>query len=116
MLIGGYDSTNSKYTGKILELRAGGSGIIDWQEVDAELENARYHHVVIPVPEHITTCQQFTANCETIVEFVSWVIFKYYLVVLRTYFKQINTTYTQFYYAQLNKELINLNCVLKVIF
>ena len=57
MLIGGYDYTNSKSTGKILELRAGGSGIIDWQEVDAELENARYHHVVIPVPEHITTCQ-----------------------------------------------------------
>ena len=77
MIIGGYDSTNSIPTGKILELRAGGSGIIDWQEVDAELENARYNHVVIPVPEQITTCQQFTTNCETLVEFVSWVIFEY---------------------------------------
>ena len=57
MIIGGYDETNKKRSGKILELRAGGSGIIDWQEVDAELENARYGHVVIPVPEQITTCQ-----------------------------------------------------------
>ena len=56
MIIGGYDDTNNKYSGKILELRAGGSGIIDWQEVD-ELENARKGHVVIPVPEQITTCQ-----------------------------------------------------------
>ena len=57
MIIGGYDDTNNKVSGKILELRAGGSGIIDWQEVDAELENGRYGHVVIPVPEQITTCQ-----------------------------------------------------------
>ena len=57
MLIGGYDQTNSKRTGKILELRADGSGIIDWQEVDGELENPRHLHVVIPVPEQITTCQ-----------------------------------------------------------
>ena len=57
MIIGGYDKTIGKGTGKILELRASGSGIIDWQEVDAELENARYGHVVIPVPEQITTCQ-----------------------------------------------------------
>ena len=77
MIIGGYDDTSDQMTGKILELRAGGSGIIDWQEVDVELENGRNGHVVIPVPEQITTCQQFTANCETLVEFVSWVIFKY---------------------------------------
>ena len=57
MIIGGYDSTNSKRSGKILELRAGGSGIIDWQEIDVELENGRNGHVVIPVPEQITTCQ-----------------------------------------------------------
>ena len=57
MLIGGFDSTNSKRLKEILELRAGGSGIIDWQEVDGELENARNYHVVIPVPEQITTCQ-----------------------------------------------------------
>ena len=57
MIIGGYDYTNSKPIGKILELRAGGSGIIDWQEVDGELENGRNSHVVIPVPEEITTCQ-----------------------------------------------------------
>ena len=57
MIIGGYNATGYKTSGKILELRAGGSGIIDWQEVDAELENARYNHVVIPVPEQITTCQ-----------------------------------------------------------
>jgi len=57
MIFGGYDYTNSKRSGKILELRAGGSGIIDWQEVDGELENARYYFVVIPVPEQITTCQ-----------------------------------------------------------
>ena len=56
MIIGGYTSSNSK-SPKILELRAGGSGIIDWQEVDGELENGRNSHVVIPVPEEITTCQ-----------------------------------------------------------
>ena len=55
MIIGGY--AGSTRSGKILELRAGGSGIIDWQEIDVELENARYRHVVIPVPEQITTCQ-----------------------------------------------------------
>ena len=43
---------------KILELRAGSpwtSGV--WQEVGKELSNARYDHVVIPVPESITNCQ-----------------------------------------------------------
>ena len=57
MIIGGYDGTNGRHSGKILELRARGSGIIEWQEVDEELENGRYAHVVIPVPEQITTCQ-----------------------------------------------------------
>ena len=44
---------------KILELRAGSpwtSGV--WQEVGKELSNARYDHVVIPVPESITNCQK----------------------------------------------------------
>ena len=56
MIIGGSNRISNQRIGKILELRAGGSGIIDWQEVD-ELENARQSHVVIPVPEQITTCQ-----------------------------------------------------------
>ena len=53
MIIGGYTPSNN-YSPKILELRAGGSS---WQEHDRELENGRYSHVVIPVPESITTCQ-----------------------------------------------------------
>ena len=53
MIIGGYTSSNSN-SPKILELRAGGSS---WQEHDQELDNGRYRHVVIPVPESITTCQ-----------------------------------------------------------
>ena len=53
MIIGGYTSSNSK-SPKILELRAGGSS---WQEHDQELDNGRERHVVIPVPESITTCQ-----------------------------------------------------------
>ena len=57
MIIGGWDAANGMKSGKILELRARGSGIIEWQEVDEELENGRYGHVVIPVPEQITTCQ-----------------------------------------------------------
>ena len=56
MIVGGYDSTNYVYSPKILELRAGGSGVVDWQEVDQELENGREAHVVIPVPDSITTC------------------------------------------------------------
>ena len=56
MIIGGLDAAKGMKSGKILELRARGTGIIDWQEVD-ELENGRYGHVVIPVPEQITTCQ-----------------------------------------------------------
>ena len=47
-----YASTN-----KIWELRAGSSwtsGV--WQEVGS-LTNARYDHVVIPVPGSITNCQ-----------------------------------------------------------
>ena len=57
MIIGGYDATKGTKSKKILELRARGSGIIAWQEVDEELENHRNDHVVIPVPEQITTCQ-----------------------------------------------------------
>ena len=60
MIFGGYSQTSWGFegvNGKILELRADGSGIIDWREVDEELENSRYGHVVIPVPEQITTCQ-----------------------------------------------------------
>ena len=57
MIIGGF-SSNSK-SPKILELRAGGSGVVDWQEVDQELENARNGHTVIPVPDSITTCNWF---------------------------------------------------------
>ena len=53
MIIGGYTPSNNK-SPKILELRAGGSS---WQERDQELDNGRYGHVVIPVPESITTCQ-----------------------------------------------------------
>ena len=53
MIIGGYTSSNSK-SPKILELRAGDSS---WQEHDQELDNGRRRHVVIPVPESITTCQ-----------------------------------------------------------
>ena len=65
MIVGGKDETNSVYSPKILELRAGGSGVVDWQEVDQELQNARGSHVVIPVPESITTCQWFGhSNCE----------------------------------------------------
>ena len=53
MIIGGYiPSTDT--SPKILELRAGGSS---WQERAQELDNGRYSHVVIPVPERITTCQ-----------------------------------------------------------
>ena len=55
MIIGGYTSSNHN-SPKILELRAGGSGVVDWQEVDQELENGRNSHVVIPVPDSITTC------------------------------------------------------------
>ena len=63
MIVGGYADMGiygviSK-TRKILELRAGGSGVVDWQEVDQELENARRSHVVIPVPDSITTCNWF---------------------------------------------------------
>ena len=53
MIIGGYTSSNHN-SPKILELRAGGSS---WQEVEQELDNGRRNHVVIPVPESITTCQ-----------------------------------------------------------
>ena len=53
MIIGGRTSSNSR-SPKILELRAGNSS---WQERDQELDNGRYRHVVIPVPESITTCQ-----------------------------------------------------------
>ena len=49
MIIGGYP-----YSPKILELRAGGSS---WQERAQKLDNGRSTHVVIPVPESITTCQ-----------------------------------------------------------
>ena len=59
MIVGGYDRTNSLRSPKILELRAGGSGVVDWQEVDQELENARHYHTVIPVPDSITTCNWF---------------------------------------------------------
>ena len=59
MIVGGYDGTNSVYSPKILELRAGGSGVVDWQEVDQELANGRYSHVVIPVPDSIPTCNWF---------------------------------------------------------
>ena len=53
MIIGGWTPSTSK-SPKILELRAGGSS---WQERDQELDNGRYQHVVIPIPESITTCQ-----------------------------------------------------------
>ena len=56
MIVGGEDRTNNVRSSKILELRAGGSGVVDWQEVDQELENGRNSHVVIPVPDSITTC------------------------------------------------------------
>ena len=54
MIVGGYDGNNRIPT--IVELRAGGSGVVDWQEVDQELANARNGHTVIPVPDSITTC------------------------------------------------------------
>ena len=54
MIVGGL--ANSVRSSKILELRAGGSGVVDWQEVDQELENGRNYHTVIPVPDSITTC------------------------------------------------------------
>ena len=57
MVIGGYDRTIAKGTGKILELRASGSNIVDWKKLDPKLENGRTNHVVIQVPESITTCQ-----------------------------------------------------------
>ena len=53
MIIGGYTPSTSK-SPKILELRAGGSS---WQERAPKLDNGRRAHVVIPVPESITTCQ-----------------------------------------------------------
>ena len=53
MIIGGYmDGFGSQK--KILEIRAnswGGLGVVDWQELDQELQNPRYGHVVIPVCE-----------------------------------------------------------------
>ena len=61
MIIGGYmDGFGSQK--KILEIIAnswGGLGVVDWQELDQELQNPRYGHVVIPVCEGITTCQWF---------------------------------------------------------
>ena len=59
MIVGGYDYTNNVMSSKILELRAGGSGVVDWQEVDQELANGRSGHTVIPVPDSITTCNWF---------------------------------------------------------
>ena len=59
MIVGGHASGVSFYSPKILELRAGGSGVVDWQEVDQELANARNGHTVIPVPDSITTCNWF---------------------------------------------------------
>ena len=56
MIVGGYVPAVS-YSPKILELRAGGSGVVDWQEIDQELENGRSNHVVIPVPDSITNCE-----------------------------------------------------------
>ena len=53
MIIGGNTGFNFQ-SPKILELRASGSS---WQERDQELDNGREAHVVIPVPESITTCQ-----------------------------------------------------------
>ena len=53
----GSSSSSSSSTNKIWELRAGSSwtsGV--WQEVGS-LTNARYDHVVIPVPGSITNCQ-----------------------------------------------------------
>ena len=54
VIIGGVTGDTGWYSPKILELRAGGSS---WQEHDQELDNGRRNHVVIPVPERITTCQ-----------------------------------------------------------
>ena len=56
MIVGGWNAADGVYSPKILELRAGGSGVVDWQEVDQELANGRNNHVVIPVPDSITTC------------------------------------------------------------
>ena len=56
MIVGGYAPGVADYSPKILELRAGGSGVVDWQEVDQELANGRSGHTVIPVPDSITTC------------------------------------------------------------
>ena len=53
MIIGGWTPSTSK-SPKILELRAGGSS---WQEHDQELDNGRHEHVVIAIPESITSCQ-----------------------------------------------------------
>ena len=57
MIVGGFTASGvTSYSPKILELRAGGSGVVDWQEVDQELANGKGSHVVIPVPDSITTC------------------------------------------------------------
>ena len=56
IIVGGQAPSITNNSPKILELRAGGSGVVDWQEVDQELANARNSHVVIPVPDSITTC------------------------------------------------------------
>ena len=57
IIVGGHnwDSDSNENQKRILESRFTGSEFLPWQIMDQELKKGRERHVVIPIPDSITT-------------------------------------------------------------
>ena len=56
IIVGGENYDSNIQEKRILESRFDGSKFLPWKVMDHELKHGREQHVVIPIPNSITTC------------------------------------------------------------
>ena len=58
IIVGGKNLESGSREKRILESRFDGSKFLPWKVMDHELKHGREQHVVIPIPNSITTCKE----------------------------------------------------------
>ena len=58
IIVGGKNLESGSREKRILESRFDGSKFLPWKVMDHELKHGREQHVVIPIPNSITTCRE----------------------------------------------------------
>ena len=56
VLVGGFNHDERKESSALLELRQTSSGSLEWKRMEQNLRFERRSHVVIPIPDNLTSC------------------------------------------------------------